>query len=106
VLFNDASGRDRDAERVFLFVDLSVLEYVGLAFDEFGVGTVLGGRSLLVDHADDLISEFIDEDKLGAVSTALTCEMADAVDAAQDAETVHALVQVADVEVGVGYLGF
>ena len=55
---------------------------------------------LLVEHADDLIARLVDEDQLVARSAALAGEAVDVIDPADEAEAVHALVEVADVHAG------
>ncbi len=53
---------------------------------------------LLEEHAGDLISGLVYEMQLGAVGALAADEVAQVVDPAQDAESCHSLVEVADVQ--------
>lgn len=86
-----------EAESVLIAFDFPVLEDVAPALHKRLVGLLL---RVLVEHADDLVSGLIDEAEFEAGSAAVTSEVEEVIDPADDAETVHALVKIADVHAG------
>lgn len=85
-----------EAQSVLIAVDFPVLEDVAPPLHKrLFLGHIV--LRLFEEHADNLISGLINEAELDAGSAAVAGEVEEVVDPADEAETVHALVKIADV---------